>query len=299
MIKRSEPRVFHLGGPTGAGKTQFALQLAERLGAEIVGADAFQVYAEMPVLTAQPTESQRSRVPHHLVGCVPVCDAFDVHQYALQARKALDDIASRSRTALVVGGTGLYFRALIDGLATTPPANAELRASMTQLELSALIERLRNLDPDAPSQIDLRNRRRVERAIEIVEGSGMPLAEFRQTPRTNAPGLYLTRQRPDLVSRIDTNVREMFERGVVDEVAALAGPIGPTATRAIGFYEIQLLLRGEMNSDECQSAIAVATRRYAKRQLTWFRNQTTFQPLELTPSCPDAVERALTILARQ
>ncbi len=295
-IETRTPKTLFLAGPTGAGKTALAVEIATRLNAEIVGADAFQIYAGLPILTAQPTPAQQARVPHHMVGCVPAAESFDVHRYASTAQTAIADVHARGRVALVVGGTGLYFRALISGLADTPPPNPELRAEMAGIPLPALVERLHGLDPEAPAMVDTANRRRVERAIEIVQGSGRPLREFRSTPKMNVPGILLTRDRENLAARIEANVRAMFAAGVADEVRAI-GEVSPTAERAIGLREIRALLRGELSTDDCQAAITVATRQYAKRQLTWFRNQTSFAPLDVTQSFPDAVESALSLFA--
>jgi tRNA dimethylallyltransferase len=296
-IEPLAPQVLYLAGPTGVGKTALALALAERLRAEIVGADAYQIYQGLPILTAQPSDEEQRRIRHHLVGRVSVSDSFDAQQYAETARPILDEIAARGHTALVVGGTGLYFRALIDGFAPTPPVNLEFRSELERMHLSDLVERLRHADPGALEQIDLKNKRRVTRAIEIVETSGQPLAHFRSTPRADIPGLLLVRERANLRERIENNVQAMFERGVVEEVHALGGNVGLTAVRAIGFREIQALLRGEMSPGECQTAIVTATRQYAKRQLTWFRNQTKFSALDLTDSQhpSQVVENALRV----
>jgi tRNA dimethylallyltransferase len=280
------------------GKTALAAALAERLDAEIVGADAFQIYAGLPVLTAQPSAVELARVPHHLVGCVPVAEAFDARRYADLARPLIREIHARGRIALIVGGTGLYFRALIDGLAPTPAPDMRLRTELNALDLPDLIARLQSADPAAPAQIDLQNKRRVTRAIEIVEGSGRPLAEFRQTPPSSARGLLLIRERGELHRRIEANVRAMFAQGVVEEVRAWGDSLGPTAARAIGVREIQALIRGETSRATCEEAIVIATRQYAKRQLTWFRHQTTFPVLDLTgsPHPSLAVESALRAL---
>jgi tRNA dimethylallyltransferase len=292
-IENRKSKIIHLAGPTGVGKTALALELAEKLGAEIVGADAFQIYAGLPILTAQAGPEALRRVPHHLVGCVPVEESFDVQRYAIAARAAIDQILARGRRVIVAGGTGLYFRALIDGLAPTPASDAALRAELDAMELPALAERLHAADPAAPAQIDLRNKRRVTRAIEIVEGSGRPLADFRSTPRGDACGLLLVREREDMRRRIEASVRAMFDNGVAGEVRAVGDAAGPTASRAIGFREIQALLRGELTPAECEAAMIVATRQYAKRQLTWFRGQTTFPALDLTGMTKPPVESAL------
>ncbi|MGH8048788.1 MAG: tRNA (adenosine(37)-N6)-dimethylallyltransferase MiaA, partial [Chthoniobacterales bacterium] len=292
-------QILHIAGPTGVGKSALAVDLAERLDAEIIGADAFQIYAGLPILTAQPGPEALQRVPHHLVGCVPVEESFDAQRYATAARGAMDGILARGRRVIVAGGTGLYFRALIDGLAPTPAADAALRAELEEMPLDALVERLRRADPAAPGQVDLRNKRRVSRAIEILEISGRPLADFRATPRTDACGLLLVREREDMWRRIEASVRAMFDNGVVEEVRAIGDRAGPTASRAIGFREIQALLRGELTRAQCEAAMIVTTRQYAKRQLTWFRGQTTFRALDLTGMHKPAVEDALVVLDLQ
>lgn len=290
--------VLYIAGPTGVGKSALAIELAERIGAEIVGADAYQIYAGMTTLTAQPTAGEMRRVPHHLIGCIPPMEAFDAQQYADLARPILADIAGRGRPALVVGGTGLYFRALIDGFAPTPAPDAALRAELENLNLDAVVSRLEAADPAAPALVDCRNKRRVVRAIEIVEGSGRPLADFRSTPRSAATGLVIIRNREELRDRIAANVRQMFATGVVDEVKSLGDRIGPTAERAIGLKEIRNYIHGALSLDQCIEGMIQATRQYAKRQLTWFRNQTTFETLDLTGTqhSSAAVESALRAL---
>lgn len=248
-----------------------------------MGADAFQIYAGLPLLTAQPAAVELARIPHHLVGVVPPAESFDAHRYAGLARTHLDDILARGKTALVVGGTGLYFRALFEGFSAPAPASAELRAELTSMPLPDLVARLGRADPDALAQIDAQNPRRVLRAIEIVETTGIPLRASREAPRHPWPtGLLLTRDRDDLRTRIAANVATMLDDGAVEEVRQFEPTIGPTASRAIGFAEIAAHLRGEMSLAEVETAVVTATRQYAKRQLTWFRNQTTFRSLDLT-----------------
>lgn len=288
-------------GPTGAGKTALAIALAHRLEAEIVGADAFQIYREIPVLTAQPTEAERAGVPHHLVGFQPVAEAFDAGRYAELAGQTLAELAGRGRRVLVVGGTGLYVRALTAGFDAMPPVRAELRAELAAMGLPDLVARLQRADPGAAALVDVRNPRRVARAIEICEASGLALAAFRERSAAALPenGIILTREPADLRARIEENVKTMFAAGVEAEVGRL-GEVGPTAARAIGLAEVQGLLRGEIRREEAIERTVTATRRYAKRQLTWFRNQTSFATLDLTGiSQPhDAVDRAIGLVAR-
>ncbi len=285
-------------GPTGVGKTTFGVALAQRLGAEIVGADAFQIYREIPLLTAQPTVTERAVTPHHCVGFVPVAEAFDVAAYSRAAGAALRTIEAQRHPTVVVGGTGLYIRALTVGLDPTPPTNPSLRAELESLSLPDLISRLGHLDPSAPELVDLANRRRVQRALEICETSGRPLSDFRSaTPPKPTRGIVLTRDRADLHARIEANVRAQFSSGVEDEVRAVGGPesFGLTASRTLGLREIQAVLNGELSREDAIAAITIATRQYAKRQMTWFRNQVDFLPIDLTTheSPQIAVERLL------
>jgi tRNA dimethylallyltransferase len=272
---------IYLVGPTGVGKSSLACALAQQIGAEVIGADAFQLYSGLTVLTAQPTPEQQARVRHHLVGCIPITQSFDAANYHQLASFAMNEIQSRGAVPMVVGGTGLYARALIAGLSATPPADMPLRETLAKLDLPALVERLGRTDPAAHALVDMQNRRRVERAIEICETSGRPLSEFRGRELPHATGILLTRDRADLHARIAGNVSQMFDAGVVDEVEA-ARNAGPTASKAIGFKEICGLLDGEISEAECREKIVIATRQYARRQMTWFRHQTRFREIDLT-----------------
>ena len=273
-----------IAGPTGAGKTDLSLRLAERLGGEIVGADAFQIYAGLPILTAQPTPGQLARVPHHLVGTVDPSEAYDAARYRGEAMAVLRDLSTRGKRPIVVGGTGLYVKALLGGLDELPDQDPVLRDEFSQSDLSTLVERLRERDPEGAASIDCANRRRVERALEIVTLTGKPLSEVRKGPRPTPPGvrgILLTRERGELNRRIAANVEAMFARGVEAEVAALPEEkTGPTASMTLGLREIRALQRGKTGGAEAREAIIGATRRYAKRQMTWFRNQHDFTELD-------------------
>ena len=290
-------------GPTGAGKSALAIALALRVGGEVVGADAFQIYAGLPILTAQATEDQRALVPHHLVGFLDLRQGFDAAVYAEEAWRCIRDIQSRGRVPILAGGTGLYLKALTHGLAEMPKADVDLRASITAMPLEDALAALSDKDPAAPAAIDIRNPVRVRRALEIVLLTGRPLAESRSAWSEDKGlfrGLVLTRDREDLRSRIAANVDAMFASGVVEEVKA-ATHAGDGAARAIGFREIQQLLQGEITESACKSAMVLATQRYAKRQLTWGRTQFTFPSLNLSGSTtPEAaLSAALDILDSQ
>ena len=273
-----------IAGPTGAGKTELSLRLAECLGGEIVGADAFQIYAGLPILTAQPTVGQLARVPHHLVGTVDPAVAYDAARYRREALDALRDVAARGKRPIVVGGTGLYIKTLLGGLDELPPQDRDLREEFSALDLSALVERLKSLDPQGAAAIDCANRLRVERALEIVMLTGKRLSEVRKGPRPMPRGVHgvlIAREREELRKRIATNVETMFSLGVEAEVAALPEEcMGPTASMALGLREIRSLIRGEVTKAEAQETIISATSRYAKRQMTWFRNQHEFPALD-------------------
>jgi tRNA dimethylallyltransferase len=274
---------IYLAGPTAVGKSELAVALAERLNGEIIGADAFQVYRGLDILTAKPNRETLSRIPHHLIGEISLAETFDVARYRTLAIDRINDIARRARTPIVVGGTGLYIRSLTHGLAELPPPGETLRSDLAQQPLEELLSRLERLDPVAFQQVDRRNPRRVIRALEVCLLTGRPFSSFReqwsQSPEVRA--VLLNRDREKLYSRIDLRTLDMFAAGVVDEVKAV-GEIGPTASQAIGFREIRELLAGRMTQSECIAQIQQQTRNYAKRQLTWFRKEPAFQMIELS-----------------
>lgn len=278
--------VFFLAGPTAVGKTDAALAVAEACGGEIVGADAFQVYRGLDILTAKPSAEALARVPHHLVGTVPLEEPFDVARWREAALAAIAAIRARGRLPIVAGGTGLYFRALTRGLADLPPASPELRAELNALPLEEALERLERLDPEGAARVDRRNPRRVVRALEICLATGRPFSSFRREWETAPPfhGVLLERSPGELAERIARRTEAMFAQGVVEEVRAVAGTgtIGPTALQVLGWREITALLRGECTREEAVGAIAQATRRYAKRQRTWFRAEPMFAPVSLS-----------------
>jgi tRNA dimethylallyltransferase len=289
-----------LAGPTGAGKTALSLLLAKRLGGEIVGADAFQIYRGLPILTAQPTPEQRSEVPHHLIGCVDPLESYDAARYRRDALEVLQSIVARGKRPIVVGGTGLYLKSLLGGLDELPSRDPGLRAELAALDLPALVERLCFLDPEGAAAIDQSNRRRVERALEIVMLTGRPL-DRDAGPVATPPGVHgflITRSREELTGRIAANVEAMFVNGIEAEVAALPEEsTGPTASKTLGLADLRSLLRGEISRAECIERITIATRRYAKRQMTWFRHQHDFMEIDLSFAA-DPAEAVETILQR-
>ena len=274
---------FIIAGPTAVGKSDIAVNVAERCGGEIVGADAFQIYRGLEILTAQPSSELRARAPHHLVGEIPLTQSFDVAQYLHAARQRIAEIRARGRVPVVTGGTGLYLRALTRGLADLPGADTALRAELEKESLADLQRRLAELDPLGAAQTDLRNPRRVIRALEVCLLTGRPFSSFREqctAPPHGIRGIVLTLDRETLNARIDRRTAAMFAAGVIEEVRA-AGAAGPTASQTLGFREIRALLAGQLDKADCIAAIQHATRRYAKRQMTWFRRETALESVDL------------------
>ena len=279
-------RIFLIAGPTASGKSAYALRLAEATGAEIVNADSMQIYADLRVLTAGPSPEETARAPHHLFGEVDAAVGWSVGRWLEAATKVLAEIEARGNTAIVVGGTGLYFRALTHGLADVPPVPE------TQREISGLLYAARGeeefrailkpLDPEAEARIEVGDRQRLVRAHAVAVATGKSLTAW-QTDTKPAlrpgtwKGLVLDPPRAELYARCDARLAVMVEQGALDEVRAMeARGLDPSlpALKAVGYREFAAHLRGETTLDQALDAARQETRRYAKRQLTWFRNQT-------------------------
>lgn len=297
----SKKSPIFLSGPTGVGKSSFAIELALQLDGEVIGADAFQIYKGIPLLTAQPSLAEQAKVPHHLIASLAITETSDAVYYRRMALPIIDQIIACDKTPLITGGTGFYLKALISPLDPLPTADLELRASFTAYSLEALILRLKELDPTALDLLDLKNRRRVERALEIIIQTGKPLSETRHRKNNDtAQGLLLVREREELYQRIEKNVQMIFDLGVVDEIAHLDNiTISSTASMTLGLREIQALRRGEITTEKAMSMITQATKKYAKRQLTWFKNQHNFTLLNLShfSSTQAAINEAVQLLS--
>jgi tRNA dimethylallyltransferase len=289
---------FFIVGPTATGKSEVAADVARELGAEIVSADAFQIYRGLDLLSAKPDPSTLAKAPHHLIGTVPLIEQMNAEKYRRAAEHAIEEINSRGKLAIVVGGSGLYIKALTHGLALLPESDPKLREKLNAMSLDNLRAQLVELDPEAAKKIDLKNRRRVVRALEICLITGKPVSEVvagvgdRGQPGSPPPatepastiaarGVFVFRDRNELYERINQRVKAMFEKGVIEEVRA-AAVTSATASQMIGLYEIRELLAGKKSLPQCIAEIQQATRRYAKRQLTWFRRQSNFLPLNLS-----------------
>jgi len=294
--------VFFVVGPTATGKSEIAADVATEVGAEIVSADAFQIYRGLDLLTAKPETGTLAKVPHHLIGTMSILDKMSAAKFRERALVAISEIHSRSKLAIMVGGSGLYIKALTHGLSSAPAADPDLRARLNELSLRDLQNKLLGLDPEAASKIDLKNRRRLVRAIEIhllsrQKPSGHRTEWTRDVPSS---GVFVFRERDELYDRINRRVKAMFDDGVIEEVRG-AGGMSETASKMIGLREIRELLDGPAAAGsilQCVAAIQQATRRYAKRQLTWFRRQTNFQPLNLSLLSQNEAVKEISQLAR-
>ncbi|GAA4768207.1 tRNA (adenosine(37)-N6)-dimethylallyltransferase MiaA [Actinomycetospora chibensis] len=278
-------RPIALVGPTATGKSDLALDLAAALdrrgaGAEVVNADAMQLYRGMDVGTAKLPPAQRRGVPHHLLDVLDVTDTATVAAYQRDARAAVDAVRERGRIPLVVGGSGLYVQAVLDDLrfpGTDPALRARLDAELATVGPAAMHARLADRDPDAARGILASNGRRIVRALEVVELTGLPFAA--SLPRPGAPRhdallVGLDRETAVLDERIEVRVDGMLAAGLVDEVRALAARglrDGPTASRAVGYREVLEHLDGTIDLDEARRRTIVATRRLVRRQRSWFR----------------------------
>jgi tRNA dimethylallyltransferase len=283
-------RFFVLAGPTAVGKSDFAVEIAERMRTEIVGADAFQVYKGFEILSGKPSMTLQARIKHHLIDVLPVTENCDAARFATLAEKEIGDLNQKGLVPLVVGGSGFYIDALLSPLSDLPPSDQLLRDQLAKEPLDALLAELKRRDPLAFAEIDRQNRRRIERAIEVIRLTGKPFSGYRRPPASDRQdlGLILSRPRPDLHLRIDQRVRWMLENGAIEEVAS-ASELSMTARQMIGISEISRFLSKEISFHECVRLIQAATRQYAKRQITWFKTG-PFTAFPAEGSASDAVQ---------
>ena len=276
------PDILFLAGATASGKSEVAVQLALDLNAEIVSADAYQVYKGMEILTAAPNALAQTLVPHHMIGFLDPSQSWDASSHYRLAMDHISDIHARGKRALIVGGSGLYLKFLSHGLSEAPPADETLRRNFASRELADLVDELKRRDPEGAAMTNLENRRYVERNLEIVILGGKPLKAWREnwSKPPSGPGWVIVRDPDDLESRILKRTRLMFDNGVVEEVRAL-GPCAQTAERTLGLQVIRLLASGKISREEAERSVALATRQYAKRQKTWLRRETWLKKLEV------------------
>ncbi|MBB5710393.1 tRNA (adenosine(37)-N6)-dimethylallyltransferase MiaA [Sphingomonas xinjiangensis] len=276
------PTVALIAGPTASGKSALALALARTHRGSVINADSMQVYADLRILTARPTAEEEASVPHRLFGHVDGADAYSAARWAAEARAAIAEAHGLGRLPILVGGTGLYVRTLLDGIAPVPEIDAALRAEVRALPVADAHAQLQALDPQAAARLNPADTLRVARALEVVRGTGKPLAAWQAdrlggiADRIRLAPLILLPDRAWLGERIDRRFAIMAGTGR-DEAAALLArtdlPADAPVLRAIGVPEMRALLAGEMEAEAAVAQGALASRQYAKRQYTWFRRQ--------------------------
>jgi tRNA dimethylallyltransferase len=285
-VESGERRALLIAGPTASGKSAFALELAGRLGGTVINADSMQVYRELSILTARPTAEEMAAVPHRLYGHVTAAEVYSVARWLSDVREAMAEEAEKGRVPILVGGTGLYLSALTRGLADVPPIACEVKAEMKALaetrSVGDLHAELTRRDPVMAARLRPTDPQRILRALEVVTSTGRSLAAFHAEPLPPAlsPGSYdgfvIAPDRAWLHARIRRRFERMAEEGGLEEAARFAAlNLDPSlpAMKAIGVPELSAAARGEITVEEAIERAVIATRKYAKRQETWFRNQ--------------------------
>lgn len=288
---------LYLAGPTAVGKSAVALALAERLGAEIISVDSMQVYRGLDRGTAKPDPATRARIPHHLLDVVEPDQPFSAADFVRLAGAAVEAIRQRGRPILFCGGTGLYFKAWLEGLGQAPPPDPALRAELEATPLPVLLEELRASDPETYARLDRANPRRVVRAVEVLRLTGRPWsvqrAPWYTAPRSRAPRpppvFGLRRHPAELRARLETRVEAMFAAGLVEETRRLLEHgLSPrcTALQALGYRQVVEHLRGQRDLAQTVALVKRRTWQFARRQMTWFRHQLPMQWLDVPPGEP-------------
>ncbi|HZI11269.1 MAG TPA: tRNA (adenosine(37)-N6)-dimethylallyltransferase MiaA [Myxococcus sp.] len=282
--REGRPALTVIAGPTASGKTALAIELARRAGGEIVSADSQQVYRYFDIGTAKPSAEELAAVPHHLVSEVDPLEPFSAAEYQRRADAAISAIAHRGRPVFVVGGTGLYLRVLLHGVVEAPGALPSLRAELEALAAEqgreAVHRRLAEVDPETAAKLPPQDLVRVVRALEIHAQTGVPASEFRRA-HAFAPDRYAFRlyvlepPREELYARINARTEALFAQGLVEETRALMarGYADAAPMRSVGYVQARAVVEGRMTVAEALHDTAQETRRYAKRQLTWFRKE--------------------------
>lgn len=281
-VTMTNPRILVVVGPTASGKSVFGVRVAQILDGEIISADSRQIYTDLTIGTAKPTEKERDSIPHHLIDHISLEKGFTAGQFGIEAGRIIKEIVTRKKIPVIVGGSGLYIQALIDGFFEGISAPNEIRGRLYERLHkeggAVLLDELRTIDPDIARTMNPKTTHRIIRALEIYECTGIPLSKHHscqnREPRYNPFMVGLAWNRVQLYDRIDTRVDVMIERGLVDEVKQLKHrgyDESLNALHTVGYQEVFAFLRGEYPEAEMIRLIKRNTRRYAKRQLTWFR----------------------------
>ena len=282
----SDP-VIYITGATASGKSALAMRLANTLGGEIISVDSMQVYCGLNIGTAKPSAQEQNEIQHHLIDVAQLSEAFDAAQFVSLAQQALKLIWKRGRVPIFCGGTGLYFRALIEGLGESPPGDESLRDELALMPIESLVAELRIKDPEAAKQVDLKNPRRVLRAIEVIRLTGRPYSEQRigwnNVDKAPQNLFCISREVDVLNQRIHKRVDEMFNQGLVEETQTLIKKglrNNRNACQALGYRQVLDLMDGKLDLENVVHQVKTKTRQFAKRQRSWFRNQMKCKFLE-------------------
>ena len=282
----SDP-VIYITGATASGKSALAMRLANTLGGEIISVDSMQVYCGLNIGTAKPSAQEQNEIQHHLIDVAQLSEAFDAAQFVSLAQQALKLIWKRGRVPIFCGGTGLYFRALIEGLGESPPSDESLRDELAQMPIESLVTELSIKDPEAAKQVDLKNSRRLLRAIEVIRLTGRPYSEQRigwnNVDKAPQNLFCISRDVDVLNQRIHKRVDEMFNQGLVEETQTLIKKglrNNRNACQALGYRQVLDLLDGKLDLENVVHQVKTKTRQFAKRQRSWFRNQMKCKFLE-------------------
>ncbi len=299
-------RAVLIAGPTASGKSALAIELAEQFGGVIVNADSMQVYRDLRIITARPTPEEEKRVTHRLYGFVDAAENYSVGRWYRDVKEVLNEAAAQGRLPILVGGTGLYFKALTTGLAAVPAISADIRAEvrsrMQREGAPALHAELVRLDPVTAQRVTVNDRSRISRALEVVLATGRTLSDWHTeglpaiVDPECAAKIFITCERKKLVHRIETRFAMMLKSGALEEVRRLAGrKLDPTlpAMKAHGVPWLIRYLNGEISRSDAEAGAIMDTRRYAKRQLTWFRNQMKDWPWETPEKAAAALKSRL------
>ncbi|NQT06455.1 MAG: tRNA (adenosine(37)-N6)-dimethylallyltransferase MiaA [Candidatus Omnitrophica bacterium] len=295
-------KVITIAGPTAVGKTEFAIRLAKRIGGEIISADSMQAYRSMDIVSQKPTPKQRRAVPHHLIDMLDPGEEYSAAEFAKRASALIEDIIKKSRIPLIVGGSGLYIKALIGGLFPSPKKDTDLRrrleAEAKRFGKGRLHEKLKAVDPAAADSIHPNDLRRIVRALEVYHLTGFPISQQKKKAegiqkRFNVKRFGLIRPRDIIYKRIEERVEEMFAAGLVKEVQRIKkGKMSITASASVGYKEVSGYLAGEYSLREAKGLLKKNTRHLAKKQLTWFRADKDIAWIDIEKiSSKDAIEQ--------
>lgn len=291
MVDGKGKKIIFIVGPTAVGKTAVGIFLAKMLNGEIISCDSMQVYQDVQIANNKPSEEDMASVPHHLIDFVPLTENFDVVRFRKTAQGCIDDVLSRGKIPIIVGGTGMYMKALLDGIFEGPVVSEDVRKGFEEeLERKGnaiMHQELKSVDPEAAGKIHLNDVRRILRALEVYHCTGTQISQLQK----EAKGLWgdydisnfgLRMDRKKLYGWIDARVDEMFDSGLLDEIRSIQGvSLSRTAQAIIGIKEVRAYLSGEWALDQAREEMKKNTRRLAKRQLTWFRSEKRLQWIDI------------------